>query len=159
MAEPAAIALLRHTIATLAYRANKTVRDAPDDFATARPSPTSRTAGEILAHMGDLMDWAVALVDGEHAWDPQPPRPWDDDVRRFFDGLAAFDLAVARGDTATPAEALFQGPIADALTHGGQIALMRRVAGSPVRGENYLQADIAAGRTGTEQAAPRREFD
>ena len=54
---------------------------------------------------------------------------------------------------------MFQGPIADALTHIGQIGMMRRMAGAPVRGENYFKADIAAGRVGAEQSAPRFEFD
>jgi hypothetical protein len=151
--------LLRHTLATVAYRGGKTVRDAPAGFSGFRAGDTSRTAGEILAHVGDLFDWALALAEGKHVWHDSTPLAWDDEVERFFSALAAFDQYLA-GNQALgfPAEKLFQGPIADALTHVGQIGMLRRLAGSPVRGENYFQADIAAGRVGASQAPPRREF-
>jgi hypothetical protein len=151
--------LLRHTLATVAYRGGKMVRDAPAGFGEFRAGDTSRTAGQILAHVGDLFDWALALAEGKHVWHDSTPLPWDAEVDRFFSTLAAFDRYLA-GDKALafPAQKLFQGPVADALTHVGQIAMLRRLAGSPVRGENYFQADIAAGRVGATQPAPRREF-
>jgi hypothetical protein len=151
--------LLRHTLATLAYRGGKTVRDAPAGFAAFRAGETSRTAGEILAHVGDLFDWALALAKGQHLWRDSTPLAWDDEVERFFTALTAFDQYLA-GNQALgfPPEKLFQGPVADALTHVGQIAMLRRLAGSPIRGENYFKADIAAGRVGATQAPPRREF-
>ena len=152
--------MLRHTLATLAYRGGKAVRDAPEGFAGFRACGGARTPAEILAHVGDLLDWALWLARGEHRWQDSAPRPWDEEVARFFRGLAALDdfLASAEPLGSTP-ERLFQGPVADALTHVGQIALLRRVAGAPVRGENYYKAEIVAGRVGAEQAAPRREFD
>lgn len=158
-ADPAR-ALLRHTLATIAYRGGKALRGAPADFADFRIGPTSRTPAEILAHIGDLFDWAIALCGGEHVWHDSAPRAWPDEVARFHDRLAAFDAALAAGDPlgCEPGR-LFQGPIADALTHIGQIALLRRLAGGAVRGENYFKAEIVAGRLGDEQASPRREFD
>jgi hypothetical protein len=81
-------------------------------------------------------------------------------VERFFGSLQALDYYLAsRSPLHVTSEKLFQGPIADALTHVGQIAMLRRIAGSPIRGENYLTADIAAGRVRPDQAPPRREFD
>jgi hypothetical protein len=152
--------MLRHTLATLAYRGGKAVRGAPPGFGDHRPSPGSRSAGEILAHVGDLLDWAVALAEGRHDWHESPPLPWPREVDRFFAGLAALDSRLAApAPLGSPAERLFQGPIADALTHVGQISLLRRTAGAPVRGENYFKADISAGRVGPDQTAPRREFD
>jgi hypothetical protein len=152
--------LLRHTLATLAYRGGKTVRDAPESFAGFRLGPTSRTPAEILAHVGDLMDWALSIVDGRQAWHDSPPLPWREEVARFFAALAALDARRAAGaPLAAPPARLFQGPIADALTHVGQLAMLRRVAGSPVRGENYFRAEIVRGRVGPEQSAPRRELD
>lgn len=150
---------LRHTLATLGYRGGKALRDAPATFSSFRASPGSRSAGEILAHIGDLLDWGVSLARGAEAWHNSPPRDWQADVTRFFDGLSALDKELASGAARCPAEKLFQGPIADALTHVGQLSMMRRLAGAPVRGENYAVADIAAGRVGADQAAPRREFD
>jgi hypothetical protein len=151
---------LRHTLATLAYRGGKTMRDLPAHFATYRAGTAGRTAGEILAHMGDLLEWSGWLVKGEHRWRDSPVQSWDADVARFFDGLRALDDRLASDDPlACPAERLFQGPIADALTHVGQLAMLRRLAGHPCRGENYYVAEITAGRVGREQAAPRREFD
>ena len=151
--------ILRHTLATVAYRGGKALRDAPAGFAGFRAGDTSRTAGEILAHIGDLFDWALALVEGNHVWHDSTPLAWDLEVERFFKTLAAFDAYLA-GERVLgfPPEKLFQGPIADALTHIGQIAMLRRLAGSPVRGENYSKADIAAGQVGVNQPAPRREL-
>ncbi len=151
---------LRHTVATLAYRAGKAFRGAPDGFAEFRISPTTRTPGEILAHMGDLLDWALSIARGKQAWREATPRPWDEGVARFFTALGAFDAYLASGaPLCAPAEKLFQGPIADALTHVGQIATRRAMTAAPVRGENYFVADIVTGRVGAEQSAPRREFD
>jgi len=152
--------LLRHTVATLAYRGGKAMRGAPANFSTYRVGPETRTPGEILAHIGDLLDWALWLAKGEQKWAKTPPATWDADVDRFFAALARLDdyLASASPLAKSPEE-LFQGPIADSLTHIGQIALLRRLAGGPVRGENYVTASIVRGRVGAEQAAPRAEFD
>lgn len=151
--------LLRHTLATLAYRAGKALRGAPDDFGTFRVGETTRTPAEILAHVCDLLDWAVWMTKGEHVWRDSTPGAWDDDVERFFEGLGRLDADLASDEPlGFPAEKIFQGPIADALTHVGQIAMLRRLAGSPVRGENYFRAEIVIGRVGAEQAEPVREF-
>jgi len=151
--------MLRHTVATLAYRGAKAVRGAPESFGDFRPAPTGRSAGQILAHVGDLLDWALALAEGRREWHDSDPRPWPQEVERFFAALSALDARLAsEAPLAAPAERLFQGPIADALTHVGQIAMLRRLAGSPLRGENYFKADITAGRVGADQAEPRREF-
>jgi hypothetical protein len=152
--------MLRHTVATLAYRAAKATRNAPPTFATFRVGDRSRTPGQILAHMCDLLEWANWLALGEHRWTDSVPGEWDSDVERFFDTLQRFDnfLATDR-PLGRPPELLFQGPIADALTHTGQLTMLRRLAGSPIRGESYLKADIEIGRVGSDQAAPRIEFD
>ena len=152
---------LRHTLATLAYRGGKAVRGVPPSFGAFRAGPTSRPAAEILAHIGDLLDWALVYArEGRHEWHDSPGGAWDAEQARFFARLAALDEFLASdAPLGTSAEQIFQGPIADALTHVGQIALLRRLAGVPVRGENYLRADIVAGRVGQGQAAPRREFD
>ena len=151
--------LLRHTLATLAYRAGKTIRDAPDSFATFGTGEKGRTPGNILAHMGDLFDWALSIAQGKQAWNDSTPLPWPQEGDRFFKSLRAFDDYLASGaPLAAPAEKLFQGPIADALTHTGQLAILRRMAGCPIRGENYYRAEIVAGRVGSDQPAPNREF-
>jgi hypothetical protein len=152
--------LLRHAVATVAYRGAKTLRGAPGGFAEFRVAEATRTPGQILAHVGDLLDWALCIAKGKHEWHDSPPLAWDQEVQRFSAALRAFDdyLASTLPLGSSP-EKLFQGPVADALTHIGQIAMLRRLAGSPVRGENYFRADIAAGRVGLEPAAPAREFD
>jgi hypothetical protein len=152
--------LLRHTLATLAYRAGKGFRGAPANFADFRAGDTTRTPAQIVAHLGDLFDWALSLAKGKHQWRESPSLDWDSAVTRFFAALGAFDdyLASAK-PLGFPAEKLFQGPVADALTHVGQISMLRRLAGSPVKGENYFRAEILAGRVGPEQAPPAFEFD
>ena len=152
--------LLRHTVATLAYRAGKALRGSPPGFAEHRVAAGVRTPVEILAHVGDLLDWALALARGGREWKPSPPLPWEREVERLFAALAALDGQLASAaPLGAPAEKLFQGPIADALQHVGQIALLRRLAGAPVRGENYYRADIVAGRVGAAQSPAAFEFD
>jgi hypothetical protein len=152
--------MLRHTLATLAYRGGKVLRDAPADFAGARAGASSRTALEILAHINDLLVWALHMARGAQVWQDSMAGDWDAECARFFDGLEKFDAYLASdAPLGFPAENLFQGPVADALTHTGQIALLRRLAGAPVRGENYFKADIVAGRVGRDQSSPRKEFD
>jgi hypothetical protein len=152
--------LLRHTLATLAYRGGKTLRDVNADFATFRASEKSRTPLEILAHLGDLLSWGLSIAKGKQEWKGAEPQAWDQEVERFFAGLEEFDQYLASAQPlACSTQKLFQGPIADALTQVGQIAMLRRLAGSPMRGENYFKADIAAGRVGAEQLPPRFEFD
>jgi hypothetical protein len=151
--------MLRHTVATLAYRAGKALRGAPPGFSGFRAGESSRSAGEILAHIGDLFDWALSLARGAQAWNDSPVLDWEAGSRRFFESLGRFDEYLASDAPLSDSpERLFQGPVADALTHVGQIALLRRLAASPVKGENYHRADIAAGRVGPDQAPPRREF-
>lgn len=154
------LAMLRHTVATLAYRGAKAMRGAPPEFAAYRVASDSRTPGEIQAHLGDLFDWALKMCDGSREWHNSPVLPWGEGMARFFAALQAFDRRLASGaPLIIPAEALFQGPIADALTHVGQIAMLRRMAGSKIRGENYAKAIIEAGRVGADQAASVVEFD
>jgi hypothetical protein len=152
--------LLRHAVATLAYRGGKALRGAPDAFADFHASETTRTPVQILAHMGDLFDWALSIAQGNQSWRNSSPLPWPAETERFFASLEAFDAYLGSSlPLHTPPEKLFQGPVADALTHVGQLMMLRRLAGAPPRGENYFLADIATGRVGSGQSAPVREFD
>jgi hypothetical protein len=150
---------IRHTLATLAYRLGKVLRDTPAEFRDFQGAASTRTPGQILAHIGDLLEWALAKIEGRKEWRDSPPLPWEQEITRFFAALEALDQRIAaQGLGPVSAEKLFQGPIADALAHTGQIALLRRMAGIPVRPENYLAAEMAAGRVGPEQAPARLEF-
>ena len=152
--------LLRHAVATIAYRGAKTLRGAPESFANFKASDSSRTPVEILAHMGDLFDWALTIARGKQAWKNSTPLPWPEECERFFQTLGAFDVYLASDNSIdAPIERIFQGGIADALTHVGQIAMLRGIAKCPMRGENYYVASIQAGRVGADQAAAVREFD
>jgi len=151
--------LLRHTLATLAYRGGKAFRGAPADFSAFQVASGTRTPGQILAHIGDLLDWALSQAQGTEAWRESPPRSWDEDVARFFVSLGALDAYLASSDSpGASTEKLFQGAIADSFTHVGQISMLRLLAGSPVRAENYSRADVVAGRVSSEQTPPKREF-
>ncbi len=149
---------LRHTLATLAYRTARALENAPPEFAKFEFGPHPKMPDQILAHMGDLMAWALSLVEGKQKWQDSAPLPWNDEVARFFRALEAFDQAIAAELPPGLANSLFQGPIADALTHTGQLAMLRRIAGCPIRGENYFVADIATGRVGMGQPAPHKTF-
>lgn len=151
--------LLRHTLATVAYRGAKALRDVPESFAEYKPSLDGRTPAQILSHMSDLYDWVLSLCKGKQEWNDSTPLPWPQEVQRFFKSLQAVDDYLASDrPLAHPPEKLFQGGIADSLTHIGQINMLRRTAGCPVRGESYFRAEIVAGRVGQEQTPPKKEF-
>jgi len=150
--------LLRHTLATLAYRGGKVLRDAPESF--AQYDGGTRPPLKIVAHLGDLIDWALSMADGSRKWNDTTPTSWSAEVERFFDSLEKFDAYLASDvELQAPVEKLFQGPVADALTHVGQLAMLRRMAGAAMKSENYFAADVVTGRVGREQTAPKREFD
>jgi hypothetical protein len=153
-------AVLRHLLATLAYRAAKTIRGAPPGFADFETGPATRTPQRIVAHMGDLMAWGLRTVRGDPSWKAEGGADWDVEVERFFDGLAALDHALAfEGPLGPRAEVLIQGPLADALTHVGQLAMLRGSFGAPIRPESFARAHIEAGRVGLDQEPPGHEFE
>jgi hypothetical protein len=160
--DPTTRLFLRHALATLAYRAGKTVRGTPEAFGQYRADPKSPSCVEILAHMGDLMDWVLRMVQGAPSWTTATPLPWDREIARFFASLQALDDYLASGAPIRwEPGAVFQGGIADALTHTGQLAMLRRLSGHKMKGESYARADIVIGRVGIEQtpADPKYEFD
>src|SRR6185369_12674516 len=129
--------LLRHTVATLAYRGGKAVRDADDSFAAFKASETTRTPVQILAHIGDLFDWALSIAKGNETWKNSEPLEWGQEIDRFHAALKSFDDYLASdAELSASCERLFQGPVADALTHVGQLAMLRRLAGEPMKAEN-----------------------
>ncbi|MFI5235702.1 MAG: hypothetical protein ACHQXA_08330 [Gemmatimonadales bacterium] len=151
---------LRHAVATVAYRGGKAILGAPTGFADFAIGPGSRTPGQILAHIGDLYGWAFGMARGEVHWQPGAPLAWDKEIARFFHLIAQFDGYLASAAPIhAPVEGLFQAPIADSLTHVGQIAMLRRLAGAPIKGEDFFRAEIVVGRVGPEQSTARIEFD
>ena len=151
--------LLRHTLATLAYRGAKAIGGLPDNFSTFNAGAGTRTPGQILAHIGDLFDWAASIAEGHQKWHEAPVGTWEADSARFFASLERLDKILAStAPLHCSIDALFQAPVADALTHIGQISILRRLAGTPVRAENYFVADIVTGRLGPSQSPPSREF-
>src|SRR5688572_29120027 len=109
--------------------------------------------------MGDLMKWATWLAKGEHTWKAEGSDDWNREVDRFFTLLTELDALIAAKDFNGSVEKLIQGPLADALTHVGQLSMMRGAAGIPVRPESYARAEIVAGRVAREQAPAKAEFD
>lgn len=151
---------LRHTLATLAYRGGKVLREAPEDFACFSACETTRTPSQILAHIGDLLDWALSQATGHEQWNDSTPLPWEQEVERFYERARALDTLLASDvSLGCPCEQVFQGAVADALAHVGQLAMLRRLAGQPVRGENYAVAEIERGRVSPLQTPARMEFD
>src|SRR5206468_10243891 len=118
--------LLRHAVATLAYRGGKALRGAPPGFGAFRVGDKTRTPAEVLAHMGDLLDWTLHLLRGQHVWKASEPAAWEMQVARFFEALGRLDSYLASEEPlGSPPEKLFQGPIADAFTHVGKISMLR----------------------------------
>jgi hypothetical protein len=152
--------MLRHAVATVAYRGGKAVRGAPERFAGFSPDGSPRTPAKILAHIGDLYDWALSQAKGAEAWNDSTPLEWSGEVARFFASLQRFDDYLASdAPLAVAPETIFQGAVADSLAHVGQLAMLRRLAGAKMMSENYSRAQVVIGRVGAEQTAARREFD
>ena len=150
--------LLRHTLAALAYRAARALEGAPAEFAAF--DGAGRQPVKILAHMGDLVDWALSAAQGQERWHVSQPLAWADEVLRFFASLEAFDTYLASEEPLkAPAERLIQGPVADALTHVGQLAMLRRLSGSPVHGENFYLAAVEVGQVSADQPAAVQPFN
>jgi len=148
---------LRHTVATLAYRATRALEDSPESFAVFEG--TGKRPETILAHMGDLFKWALSIAQGNETWSNSTPLKWAEEQKRFFANLSAFDDYLASdAPLGATVERLFQGPIADALTHVGQLSMMRRLAGCQSWSENFSVAKIAAGQAGSEQPEPVKKF-
>ena len=160
--DPTTRLILRHLLATIAYRAGKAIRDTPDAFGQYRETPDSPSSAEIVAHMGDLMEWVLRMVRGEWLWTTSTALPWEQEIARFFRTLKALDDELASGAPIKwdPAKVI-QGGIADALTHTGQLAMLRRLSGHKMKGESYARADVAIGRVGLDQTPPqsKHEFD
>jgi hypothetical protein len=144
MMDPTA-GLLRHLLATIAYRADKAINDAPPGFSDYQIFGGTRSPGQLLAHIGDLLEWSCTLASGQPEWRESAPLVWDQEIRRFYSCLRKLDAHFADGrEVNCPIDRLLQGPMADALTHVGQLVMLRRIAGSPVRAENYFKARIDA---------------
>src|ERR1041384_6200968 len=138
--------MLRHMVATVAYRGGLAVTDAPEGFAAFRAHETTRTPGEILAHIGDLLEGSLHLVKGNMIHLESAPLPWKEEVARFFSAVKELDAYLAsEAPLAYPVEKFVQGPVGDALTHVGQIVMLRRMAGSPIRSAGYFTAEIVPG--------------
>ncbi len=145
--------LLRHFLAALAYRTQKAVRDAPDEFADFRAAPGIRTPHQLLRHMSDVLGYARTTFEGD-SWRAHTLPGFDDEIARFHQGLETLTQAIETTSLGrvTPGQ-LLQGPLADAMTHAGQLAMLRRLAGSPIPPENFIVAQIDADNVGPDQPA------
>jgi len=138
--------LIRHFIATLAYRLTKVIQNVPDNYPALSIGAGIRTPVEILHHMSDVLLFAYrTLVLSEHT--EIPLAAWEKEVERFYDALGRLDEAIASGTEPRKLswEQMLQGPLSDAMTHVGQLAMLRRLAGDPIPSENFSQADIRIG--------------
>jgi hypothetical protein len=151
---------LRHCTAVIAYRGAKALRGAPPEFAHFKATSTSRTPLELLAHLGDLLEISAARLRGPAQWKEATPDSWEKQVARFHAALASIDEALASDASIDVSlEKWYQGPFADSLTHVGQLAMLRRMSGSPMKGEAYFFADIRAGRVGADQAPAEAKYE
>ena len=138
--------ILRHLVATVAYRGRVAVTGAPEEFANFRAAGSVRSPVEILAHIGDLLVGSKFLMAGEFVELTSASMSWNEEIQRFYSSVQDLD-AFLTTDTplAFPVEKFVQGPIGDALTHVGQIVMLRRIYGDPVRPEPYFTVDIVPG--------------
>jgi hypothetical protein len=148
--------LLRHFLAALAYRTQKALRGAPAEFGNFRAADGVRTPAELIRHMTSVLGYArTFFIGGQYR--PEPLPSLDEEIIRFHDMLEKLIQHIEAGDPllqGVSAERLLQGPFSDAMTHAGQLAMLRRLAGVPVPPENFIVADINPERVGINQAEP-----
>jgi hypothetical protein len=147
--------LLQHFLAALAYRTQKALRGAPDSFADFRIGPTSRTPKELVWHMTGVIGYARTMLHGGRFTPPELPT-FVEDIARFHETLAALsaDFADASLTARISDQQFLQGPLSDAMTHAGQLAMLRRLVGSPVPSENFIFAQIRADNVTSVQPDP-----
>lgn len=151
-------ALLRHVLGAIAYRTQKAVRDAPAGYPDFAAGHDVRTPAELLRHMTSLMGYTRTLfAGGTYPRTPEPLASWDEEVARFHAMLEAVGEVIDAAESLpVPAQELLQGPLADTLTHVGQLAMLRRLAGDPIPPESFIHADIRGDRLGVDQPSPAR---
>ena len=148
--------LLNHFLAALAYRTQKALRNAPGGFGSFRVNDGVRTPAELVRHMASVLGYARTYFIGGRYW-PEPLDSLEEEVERFHEMLGLLAQHLRNGDALLEGmteERLLQGPFSDAMTHAGQLALLRRLAGAPVPPENFIVAEIREERLGTNQAEP-----
>ena len=147
--------LLRHFLAALAYRTQKALRDTEPDFESFRATPKSRTPHELIRHMDSVLGYSRTFFIGGTYRAPLLPS-FRDAVLHFHEILedVARHLEIGTEFRGINAEILLQGPFSDVMTHAGQIAMLRRLAGSPVPPENFVFADISPANLGPDQPLP-----
>ena len=149
--------LLNHFLAALAYRTQKALRDAPDDFGSFRVLDGVRTPAELVRHMTSVLGYARTHFAGGRYW-PEPLESLTEEVARFHEMLGMLAQHLRSEEPLLEGmseERLLQGPFSDAMTHAGQLALLRRLAGAPVPPENFIVAEIEPDRLGPDQAKPQ----
>lgn len=148
--------LLNHFLAALAYRTQKALRNAPAEFGSFRVDEGVRTPAELVRHMTSVLGYARTHFVGGRYW-PEPLQSLDEEIARFHELLGLLAEHLRNGDALLDGmseERLLQGPFSDAMTHAGQLALLRRLAGAPVPPENFIVAAIEPERLGSDQAEP-----
>lgn len=147
--------LLSHFLAALAYRTAKALRGAPTEYASFQAAPGVRTPWQILHHMSGVLSYATSMFEELDPWIDQCAT-FESEVERFHEIVRKLVEHLERGSPIgdSSAEQLLQGPLADSMTHAGQLAMLRRLSGHPIPPENFHAADISAGNTGQDQPAP-----
>ena len=154
--------MLRHILATLAYRVTKSLRGAPRDFSSFRVAPQVRSPHDLICHMTNVLGYARTHFVGG-SWPSRVPTVFDSDVRAFYEMLAELSNRLQEDSPLldTTEERLLQGPFSDAMTHAGQLAMLRRLAGSPIPPEDFIVARIQADNVGPNQppaVSPDKEW-
>ena len=150
-------AMLKHFLAALAYRTQKDLRDAPPEFASFRAGSQIRTPHEIIRHMDSVIGYARTFIIGGQYRAPKFDN-FSETVKHFHEILEDMALHIEKGTEFKDitAEKFLQGPFSDAMTHAGQLALLRRMAGCPVALENFIFAEISTTNLSFDQPLPAK---
>ena len=149
--------LLRHMLATIAYRFQKTVRNTTEEFGVFRNTRDTRTPIEIINHMYDVLNKTKIFIEKER-YDKTSTAQLELrlEIERFHRVLNNLDVVLSEKELDIKfSKRLLQGPLSDVLCHIGQIAMLSGQSGNKIKGEDFFSAKIMTGNTSSEQALPK----
>ena len=146
--------MLRHFLASITYRATKAIKNVPETYPAHDLGKGVKTPLRILHHITGVLTYAHSFFehyDTTHI----DVKSWDAEVGEFYSILSKLDKSIQeKKPKEVTEEQLLQGPLSDAMTHIGQLSMLRRLADSPLPSENFIFADVRKGAVGPNQPDP-----
>ncbi len=134
---------IQHFLKVLSYRFEKAIHNAAESYPKHASGHGIRTPLELLGHMNGVLEFAISSLKNQPRRNI-PEQSWQEQITLYYEKLKELNQLMQENSFDTDTlERILQGPLADAMTHIGQLAMMRRLANSAIAGENYFAADMS----------------